>query len=158
MSVIEHLRRLFDHAAIADADIERALFAAGAPAEAWREYTHILGAYEVWLARLEKNRTPTLAVWPTLDASGAAHERERLAAAFRDLLGGLTDATLAHIVHYADTRGNQWDTAVEDILMHVALHGQYHRGKVNALLSKAGHAPAPADYITYLRSDQARRT
>ena len=151
MKVIEHLRRLYDHAAIADADIERALFAAGAPADAWKEYTHILGAYEIWLARLENNRAPTLGVWPVLDANHAAHERERLAAAFRGRLGGHTDATLEQNVHYANTKGHQFDTSVEDILMHVALHGQYHRGKVNALLRQGGHEPAPTDYITYLR-------
>ena len=158
MNVIEHLRRLYDHAAIADADIERALFAAGAPAEAWKEYTHILGAYEIWLARLENNRAPTIGVWPVLDASGAVRERERLAAAFAGLLGGHTDATLEQNVHYANTKGVPFDTSVEDILMHVALHAQYHRGKVNSLLRHDGHEPAPVDYITYLRSDQARRT
>ena len=91
MKVAEHLRRLFEHAARSDADIERALVAASAPDQPWREYTHILGADEIWLARLE-GRTPTLAVFPTLGASQAARERARIHASFRALLVTRTDA------------------------------------------------------------------
>ncbi len=150
MKVAEHLRRLFDHAAISDADIERALFAAGAPDQPWREYTHILGADETWLARLE-GRAPTLAVFPTLDASHATTHRERIHASFRALLAMRTDAQLERVVHYTNTKGEPFDTAEEDILLHVAMHAQYHRGKVNALLRRDAHEPAPVDYIGYVR-------
>ena len=33
----------------------------------------------------------------------------------------------------------------------MALHGQYHRGKVNLLLRQGGHAPAPVDYVAFVR-------
>ena len=157
MKVLEHFRRLFEHAAIADADIERALFTAGAPADAWREYTHILGADETWLARIE-NRSASLAVFPTLDASHSARERERIHLGFRAALAPRADADLERLVHYANSKGQTFDTALEDILLHVVMHAQYHRGKVNALLRVAGHEPAPADYIGYVRGVPATTT
>ncbi|MBI3792015.1 MAG: hypothetical protein HY275_14215 [Gemmatimonadetes bacterium] len=157
MRVIEHLRRLFEAGEIADADIERALFAAGAPADAWGEYLHILGADEVWLARLE-GRTALLGVFPTLDASHAAQHRERIHAAFRALLAARDDGALERRVHYTNSAGQSFDTAEEDILLHVAMHAQYHRGKVNALLRAAGHKAAPVDYIGFVRGVAAAVT
>ena len=40
-------------------------------------------------------------------------------------------------------------------LLHVPLHGQYHRGKINLLLRQAGRQPAPTDYITFVRGVSA---
>lgn len=158
MGVLAHLRRLFTHAALADADVERALAAAGHPADAWREYAHLLGAGETWLSRLE-GRAGLLPVWPTLDAGEAGAHRERIAAGYATLLAARgTDAALDRAVAYTNSAGQSFTTPEVDILLHVALHAQYHRGKVNALLRAAGHAPAPADYITWVRGVPAAIT
>lgn len=41
--------------------------------------------------------------------------------------------------------------ATGDILLHVVLHAQYHRGKVNLLLRQTGGEAAPADFIAFMR-------
>jgi uncharacterized damage-inducible protein DinB len=38
------------------------------------------------------------------------------------------------------------------------LHGQYHRGKINLLLRQAGLAPAPVDFISFVRGVPAATT
>jgi len=40
---------------------------------------------------------------------------------------------------------------VRDILLHVAMHGQYHRGQINQLLRGAGLEPISVDYIVFVR-------
>jgi uncharacterized damage-inducible protein DinB len=40
---------------------------------------------------------------------------------------------------------------VDDILLHVALHGSYHRGQVALLVREAANKPAPTDYIGFVR-------
>ncbi len=150
MGVVEHLRKLFAHAALADADIERAVVAAGAPADAWREYEHLLGAGEIWLSRIE-GRASRLAVWPTLDREGARVAREQLAAGYRHHLATRAEHDLSRAVAYTNSAGQTFATPEDDILFHVALHAHYHRGKVNQSLRTAGHAPAPADYIGFVR-------
>ena len=141
MGVVEHLRKLFAHAALADADIERAVIAAGAPREAWREYEHLLGAGEIWLSRIQ-GRASRLAVWPNLDRDDARLAREQLAVGYRDHLAIRAEADLAREVTYTNSAAQTFATPEDDILFHVALHAQYHRGKVNQLLRAAGlHLP-----------------
>jgi len=40
---------------------------------------------------------------------------------------------------------------VEDILLHVVLHGCYHRGQVAIALREAGAEPSATDFIAFVR-------
>lgn len=146
-----HLHRLFEHMWWADARAATALERAGdPPPRALEIYAHVLGAELVWLDRLEQ-REQSVAVWPQADLAEcralAARARERYAA----LLGALTPSHLARSVHYRNSAGREFDTRVDDILLHVALHGAYHRGQVALLLRDAGLEPGPTDYIGFVR-------
>ena len=44
------------------------------------------------------------------------------------------------------------------MLLQVALHGQYHRGKINLMLRQAGLPPTPTDYISFARGVPAATT
>lgn len=149
--MLEQIRRLWEHAFWADAKLLDALRAsAGDPPEAVREFAHVIGCEEVWLARLER-RSAGAAVWPPISLSEARKLLERTRAAYKRYMAVLEEADLERIVAYTNSAGRQFSNSVEDILLHAALHGQYHRGKVNLLLRQAGHAPAPTDYIAYVR-------
>lgn len=157
MNAVDQIRRLWDHAAWADHKLLEALRRLPSPPdEALREFAHVLGSEEVWLSRLE-HRPAHAAIWPTL----ALDEAASLAAANRDgytsLIDGLTEARLAVRVEYTNSAAQPFATPVGEILMHVALHGQYHRGKVNVLLRQAGAEPAPVDFIAYVRGAAAAR-
>ena len=152
------LRRLFDHAIWADAELRRALEAAGTPpTDALREYAHVLGADEVWLARLE-GRAPELRVWPEIALAEYAAWGARLAAGYRAYLARIDERDLTRVVAYTTSSGMALETAVGDILAHVALHAQYHRGKINLLLRQSGGEPAPTDFIAFARGVPAART
>jgi len=58
-------------------------------------------------------------------------------------------------VTYTNSAKREFSTALGDILVHVALHGQYHRGKVNLLLRENGLEPVPADFIAFVRGAPA---
>lgn len=149
MTTIEHIRRLWEHACWAD---ERVLLALepGEQGEAVREYGHILGAAETWLSRLQKRPSRT-AVWPEETIDGIRSLREQIAREYRAYLSDLRDEDLATEVVYTNSAGQEFTNTIEDILFHLIMHGQYHRGKVNLLLKLGGKAPAPADYIAFLR-------
>lgn len=147
---VGQIERLFDHLAWADAELARAVRAAGAPANAIREYAHMAGAEEVWLSRIER-RPSTVAVWPELDATQAAELARRTATGFKQLIHTLGDFALDAAVSYTNTAGKTFATPLGDILIHVAMHGQYHRGKVNQMLREAGANPAPVDFIGFVR-------
>lgn len=153
--MLEQLRRMYDHLAWADDRAIQSLRSAGlAPAKALEILGHVLGAEEVWFARIE-GRAPALAVWPTLDVAGAEAESRRLQTAFRDLIARLDDGALARDVRYTNSAGAEFTSRVDDILIHVALHGAYHRGQVALLVREGGDAPQPTDYIAFIRSAPA---
>ncbi len=137
---------------------ERALTAlreAGDGHEAAREfYAHVLGAEHVWLARL-RERPADVPVWPDFDRERC----ERLAADARDAysayLQSLKRVDLERSVSYVNSAGQAFESRVEDILMHVLLHGAYHRGQVALLLRQGGAQPIPTDYIAFVRGAPA---
>ena len=151
MSALSVIRQLWQHCLWADEELLRALGAAsGDQDEAWREYLHVLGAEEVWLSRLEQRaaRTP---VWPSGSPDAAAALRITIAGGYAVFLEQIEEDALHRSVSYTTSDGRQFTNALGDILTHVALHGQYHRGRVNLLLRQRQMSPAPMDYIAFVR-------
>lgn len=147
----EYLRRLFDHMAWADAKAIGALRnAKGASDLAQSELAHILGTEHVWLTRLEQ-RAAMVAVWPTLSVDDCESLSKQNRAGFLDFLDRQEAESLERTVHYRNSAGAEFDSKVSDILLHVALHGSYHRGKIAAALRTSGAEPAPTDYIFFVR-------
>ena len=158
MTALALVRRLWQHVFWADDLLVRALDAsAHPPDEVWREYAHILGAEEVWLARLD-GRATRAAVWPVLTPEEAEELRLAVRKGYAALLDRLGDAALDEPLTYRNTAGAEFTNTVGDILSHVALHGQYHRGKINLLLRQQGLEPAPADFISFARGAPAAVT
>lgn len=153
---MDHLHRLLAHLAWADDRAHDAIAAASPTqgAEAMALYAHILAAEHVWLRRPQE-RPSEVDIWPTLTLPEAG----ALAAANRDGLttyhDGLAPADLAREIRYVNSAGQAFTSKIEDILLHVCLHGTYHRGQVAWLLRRAGAVPAPTDYIAYVRAAPA---
>lgn len=154
MKMLEKIRHLWKHVVWADHEILEAVRSEDASSEAFREFSHVIGCEEVWLSRLEA-RPPRAPVWPSVTRA----ELERLVDQTHDGYGRyleeLSEMDLERSVRYTNSAGTSFATPVGDILLHVVLHGQYHRGKVNLLLRQSGRDPAPTDYIAFVRGAPA---
>lgn len=151
-------RLLFEHVKWADRLLLDALLRLDPPpAEAWREYTHVLGAESVWLDRL-LGRPQRVDVWPELTTTEATALATSLRGEYDRYLDGLDADALDARTPYTNSAGRSFETSVADILLQVALHGQYHRGKINLLLREGGHEPVPTDYISFARGVPAATT
>jgi uncharacterized damage-inducible protein DinB len=117
-------------------------------------YAHVLGAEHIWLARIAR-RPPEHAVWPalTLDECEALAERNR--AECGALVAGMQPGDGDREIPYRNSAGDFFVSRLEDILLHVALHGAYHRGQVSLLVRQSGGVPAPTDYIAFVRGAPA---
>ncbi|MFL5563260.1 MAG: DinB family protein [Gemmatimonadaceae bacterium] len=149
------LPKLIDHLEWADARALAALKGASSPNAKARElFAHILGSTHTWLARIA-GRTPTIAIWPTL----SDEEMERVArenvVELRKLLDRATETDVARVVAYRNSAGHPYESTVEDILLHVALHGSYHRGQIALLLRQSGSEPIATDFIVFSREAPA---
>lgn len=120
------------------------------PVDAVNEYAHILGAVETWLARLE-GRVARVAIWPAVGVSELPRLCDAVHADFARYITALDPSALDRVISYQNSVGQKFDTSVTDILLHVSLHSQYHRGKVNLLLRQASLSPVPVDYIGFVR-------
>jgi len=149
------LRRLFEHLRWADAAAVDALRrATPTPAAALEVYAHLVGAEHVWLARL-RGEAPSVAVWPALELEECAALARRNADGYAAYLGGLRPEELGRKIPYRNSAGRAFESAIEDILLHVALHGSYHRGQMALLLRRSGAEPAATDYIAFVRGAPA---
>jgi uncharacterized damage-inducible protein DinB len=149
------LPKLIDHLEWADAKALGALRAAGMPSGRAREvYSHILGSEHTWIARIS-GRTPAIAIWPKLSDEELERVSGENVAELRRLIDNVTEVDLARVVSYRTSVGHPYESTVEDILLHIALHGSYHRGQVAMLLRQGGSEPAATDYIAFIRSAPA---
>lgn len=150
--MIEHLDLLRQHGAWADERMLAALKAAAAsfPAAALREQAHVRGAQATWLARLT-GEEPLLDIWPDLTIDELEDVGRALDARWLGLHAGLAADDIARVVRYRNSRGEQFETPVEDVLLHLWLHGQYHRGRANVHLRAVGAQPVAVDYIVWSR-------
>lgn len=151
-------RRLWHHARWADRLVLASLQAhAEVPAEVLREFNHILGADEVWLSRITR-RDSRAPVWPELTLAEAGALVEAVHRGYQAYFEGLEESGLHRMAAYTNSAGQSFETPVGEILLHVALHAQYHRGKINQLLRQAGQVPVPTDYIAFSRGVPAATT
>ncbi len=111
---------------------------------------HLVGSGRLWLDRLE-GRAPTTEVWPALSLEQCDSGFRELEAAWGRYLDGLKPADLDRKFAYVNTKGENWESTVRDVLMHVILHGTYHRGQIAMLVRQSGHAPAYTDFIEATR-------
>lgn len=151
---MNHLRTLLDHMAWADERVLESLRQPAVPQRALDLFAHVLGAEHVWLARLEQ-RQRTVPVWPVMTVDECAQLARENREAFRAYFNRLTSDDLRRFVHYRNSAGDEFDNAIEDILMHVAMHGSYHRGQVALLVRDAGAEPQPTDCIAFVRGAAA---
>ena len=149
--LLEQIHRLIEHAVWADALVAEAIQKQDNVADDTIElFAHVLGAEEVWLSRLEQ-RPSALAVWPKLNRTELAETAERIAKAYRSYVSRLTHNDLVNEVPYKNSIGQAFHTPIGEILMHVAMHGSYHRGQVALCMRRDGATPAPTDYIAFIR-------
>lgn len=74
-----------------------------------------------------------------------------LAHLWREYVAQLSPAGLSERVAYKNSKGEPWNSTVEDVLTHVVLHSAYHRGQIASLMRAAGEQPAYTDYIHAVR-------
>jgi uncharacterized damage-inducible protein DinB len=90
-----------------------------------------------------------------LDLETAARLGAETVRELRTLVARLNADGLAREVAYTNSAGQAFRSRVDDILVHVALHGAYHRGQLALLTRIGGGQPASTDYIAFVRGAPA---
>ena len=144
------LLRLYDHMKWADEQILSPLDALDPRlGEAIGLFGHLAAAESIWLSRIRSRDVGTLTPWTRFTLQEAAELAAANAVGYLALLGSLPD--LAKKIAYRTTKGDPMTTPLGDILLHVALHGSYHRGQIASRLRGLDLPVPPTDFIVFSR-------
>ena len=113
---------------------------------------HVCTADGVWLRRLRGESTVGTELWPDLAPRDVGALARANAEEWSRYLATLRDDDLSMDLRYLNMAGDEFSTAVGDIMEHVLLHGAYHRGQAAAALRAAGVAPPATDYVAWVRA------
>jgi len=116
-----------------------------------RLFAHIVAAQEAWLTRLRGADSSAIAIWPARTLEECKAALEGMNAEIEAYLAGLEEASLSIPVTYSNQTGRSFSHTPLDILTHLGLHSQHHRGQVALQLRQLGQEPAVTDFIAYLR-------
>jgi uncharacterized damage-inducible protein DinB len=119
--------------------------------QALRLLAHLLAAEKIWLLRLQGKDTSETDKFPALsldDCEALANENQQ---GYSRFLDSLTGEGLDSLVTYRNFNGSEFRTRVRDILMHVALHGTYHRGQIALTAHGEGFDPIDTDFMTFVQ-------
>jgi len=116
-----------------------------------RLFSHILLAEKVWITRLRGLDSSRLPIWLEVDIEVCAELVLQIEKSLTTFLTNLANADLDNLIFYTNSKGTEFKNSVRDILTHVALHGQYHRGQINSRLRADGNEPVNIDFITFVR-------
>jgi uncharacterized damage-inducible protein DinB len=115
---------------------------------------HILGAEIMWRRRVQESVSlpamPGIDDFPTL--AGLSQRWEDEERAMRAYLAGLDDETANQVVRYRNTRGDEKENLLWQILAHVVNHGTQFRSEAAVILTQLGQSPGDLDLIYFVRS------
>jgi uncharacterized damage-inducible protein DinB len=114
---------------------------------------HMLDAETIWWQRLNLNE-------PIVSSTGFKGTTTDLKVAllnqnqrWKNWVNNADPAELTHILSYRNTKLEQFNQPVYEILLHIFNHGTYHRGQIVNLLRQLGTEKIPAtDFIVWSRS------
>ncbi len=149
--MIPYLKTLFDYDDWANRESLASLKHVDAPPpRALEVMAHIVGCQWLWIGSLKRAIAPAV-VWPQLTLDERGDQLGKLATAWKEYLRDLTPTSLSYRTTYVNSKGEDWESNVQDILFHVVIHSGYHRGQIATLLGRAGHEPAYTDFIHCIR-------
>lgn len=111
--------------------------------------SHMANAQSIWLSRIKKE-TSSIGVW---DEHTLKEALELLANSSQDWLDFIYSGDMdQETIGYKNSKGNEFESRLGDILTHVVNHGTHHRGQIAHMLREEDIDPPASDFIFYVRS------
>ena len=147
-----YLQRLMQHADWANRRVLDLLNAASITEQRTVHlFAHVLTTERIYLERLRGLDPWPQNFWPELALAECAALVKENRLQYEVFFEALAEADLNRVIKYRNSKGVEFHTPIKDLLMHVMLHGTYHRGQIAAAIRAAGHEPMNTDFITFVR-------
>jgi len=112
---------------------------------------HMVWAEWIWLMRW-RGVSPKEVFAPS-DFPSVARIKERwceVESGQLQFIDTLTDASLAVVLAYVNTRDEEWKYPLGHMLQHVVNHSSYHRGQIITMLRQLGADAVGTDFLMFM--------
>ncbi len=130
---------------------------------------HIMVADIIWLKRFAGHPARHSAVEPVRalpmptalnqvlhkQLAPLAEQRKLLDGAIRQWADSLSDQDLEQVLHYANTKGVEFDRPMAGLVIHFFNHQTHHRGRATTLLTQMGQDVGVTDLMTLIPNRSA---
>ncbi|MDX1960682.1 MAG: DinB family protein [Leptospiraceae bacterium] len=114
---------------------------------------HIMAAEDVWLQRIHKKDSPRMIQPPEIDSKEVLISKiSQTHSELEKLISSLDETKLQEGYRYKNLKGQEFESKLFEILLHVLNHGTYHRGQVASLIRRIKGKPPVTDMIEFFRS------
>ena len=109
---------------------------------------HLAAAQRIWFARVagEEQSIELFPEVPLEIVEPLLHESANL---WKGFVSRLDEEALARPVVYTNSKGEEKSRPLSQVLLHLVLHGQHHRGQIASFVRQAGGHPARTDLIFF---------
>ncbi len=115
---------------------------------------HLWNAQLIWLNRMKGEE---ITFHPYRDFKGTKEEMLdgfiASAEELNELIAARDEAYMDEMIHYKTSKGDAFESRVDEILFHIVNHGSYHRGQIITMLRELGITESlpGTDLILFLR-------
>jgi uncharacterized damage-inducible protein DinB len=113
-------------------------------------FSHLLSAQRVWLDRC-LNLPASTELWKDRLPGELQMDCDNYHLAWLDFITEMSDDQFHNEVTYKNTKGDEYNNKLSDIITHVVNHGTHHRGSIVVLMKEEGFVPPLLDFIYYIR-------
>ncbi len=152
--MLSHIHELYRHQAWADAEHWKCVlaFEPARQDRALRErLLHIHGAQQLWMARWQDLpwSFPDMEQFPEI--TDILHLAKGCEVAFKHYVGALKAEDLGRTLRGKRLNGEPYECSLQDSLIHVAHHSDYHRGQNATRMRELGSHMGPTGWFDWAR-------
>jgi uncharacterized damage-inducible protein DinB len=115
--------------------------------------SHIVIAEDTWYKRI-KNEFYDNKFWNILSLDDCKRLAVITNVKFIKYISSLSEDDFHWKIAYKTSRGEYYETSIEDVLTHIGLHGMYHRGQIMQLMRNSGKDVIGTDYVMFIRENE----
>jgi len=113
--------------------------------------SHIVSAQLIWLHQVEGLPTSPFPPWEVYKLREIESMVDESNARWINYLNNYKVDTLEEVIHYQNSKKQNRENRLMDIVTHVINHSTHHRAQVSLRLRQLDIVPPPLDYIFYRR-------
>ncbi len=115
-------------------------------------FSHITVAQILWHHRVTGQEKAKWGLFDTIPTHLLLELNEKSNVAWQELVLDTSKSGFKEDISYIDTKGDNHNTVLRDIMTHVANHGTHHRGQMVAWLRAEDIVPPALDYLYFTRA------